>query len=161
MGLILAFKAFIKAFKDPKGAQLFVEGNASSTTVTSDLSHLRLLSHLQQSSRLIDFLKEDIDAFSDLQVGAAVRKIHRDCREVLEELVTIRPLRDEQEGTTIQILKGYDPDEIKLVGKIKGEPPFTGVLMHRGWKAQKRSLPKKITEHASEIICPAEIEIKS
>jgi hypothetical protein len=75
--------------------------------------------------------------------------------------VTIRPLKDEQEGSTVQVPKGYHPNEIKVVGKIKGEPPFTGVLIHRGWKAQKRSLPKKTGEQASEIICPAEVEIRA
>jgi hypothetical protein len=43
---------------------------------------------------------------------------------------------------------------------VKGEPPFTGTLVHRGWKVQKRSLPKKTAGQATEVICPAEIEIK-
>jgi hypothetical protein len=34
----------------------------------ADYSHLRLLGYLQQGSRLVDFLKEDISAFSDAQV---------------------------------------------------------------------------------------------
>jgi hypothetical protein len=128
---------------------------------TVDQSHLRLLNYLQQTSRLVDFIKEDIAGFNDAQVGAAVRKIHQDCAQALEELVTIRPLKDEQEGTTVQVPKGYNPAEIKVVGKVKGEPPFTGVLVHRGLKAQKRSLPKKTGEQTPEVICPAEVEIKS
>lgn len=161
MGLRLAFKAFIKAFKEPEKAQQFVEDTVPKQLETQDQSHLRLLNYLQQTSRLIDFIKEDIANFNDAQVGAAVRKIHQDCAQALEELVTIRPLKDEQEGTTIQVLKGYNPAEIKVVGKVKGEPPFTGVLVHRGWKAQKCSLPKKIGEQTSEVICPAEVEIKA
>jgi hypothetical protein len=93
-------------------------------------------------------------------VGAAVRKIHQDCAQLLEELVTIRSLREEQEGATVQVFKGYDPSQLKIVGKVKGEPPFSGILIHRGWKAHKRSLPKKIGEQTPDIICPAEIEIK-
>ena len=162
MGLGLAFKAFIKAFKEPEKAKQFVEETApKQVEAAGDQSHLRLLHYLQQSSRLVDFLKEDIGAFSDAQVGAAVRKIHQDCAQSLEELVTIRPLRDEQEGSIIQVPKGYNPAEIKLVGKVKGEPPFTGTLVHRGWKAQKRSLPKKTGEQTSEVVCSAEVEIKS
>lgn len=162
MGLGLAFKAFIKAFKEPERAQQFVDDTAAPKQLDiADQSHLRLLHDLQQASRLIDFLKEDIAAFSDAQVGAAVRKIHQDCAQAMEELVTIRPLKDEQEGSTVQVPKGYNPIEIKVVGKIKGEPPFTGILVHRGWKAQKRSLPKKTGEQISEVICPAEVEIKS
>lgn len=160
MGLGLAFKAFIKAFKEPEKAQQFVEEVATKQVEMLDQSHLRLLYYLQQNSRLIDFLQEDIHSFTDAQVGAAVRKIHQDCAKAVEDLVTIRPLRDESEGSTIQVPKGYNPAEMKVVGKVKGEPPFTGTLVHRGWKAQKRSLPKKIGEQMPEVICPAEIEIK-
>lgn len=162
MGLGVAFKAFIKAFKEPKKAQQFVEGASEPKQIEgTDQSHLRLLYYLQQSSRLVDFLKEDIGSFNDAQVGAAVRKIHQDCAQAIEELVTIRPLKDEQEGSTVQVPKGYNPAEIKVVGKVKDGPPFTGTLVHRGWKAQKRSLPKKTGEQTPEVICPAEVEIKS
>jgi Domain of unknown function (DUF2760) len=162
MGLGLACKAFIKAFKEPQKAQEFIEDRPPSKQLeVADQSHLRLLHYLQQTGRLIDFLKEDIGGFSDAQVGAAVRKIHEDCAQAIEELVTIRPLKDQQEGSTIQVPKGYDPTEIKVVGKVKGEPPFTGTLVHRGWKAQKRSLPKKTGEQTAEVICPAEVEIQS
>lgn len=160
MGLGLAFKAFFKALKEPEKAKFFLEDAAPKQLDVSDQSHLRLLAYLQQGGRLIDFLKEDLAAFSDAQVGAAVRKIHQDCAQSIEELVTIRPLRDEEEGASIQVPKGFNPAEFKVVGKVKGEPPFTGVLLHRGWKAQKRSLPKKSGEQAPEVICPAEVEIK-
>lgn len=161
MGLGIAIKAFFKAFKEPEKGRKFVEELPCKQVASSDSSHLRLLHYLQQESRLIDFLKEDIRSFDDAQVGAAVRKIHQDCGRVLEELVTIRPLKEEQEGSTVQVGKGYNPSEIKVVGKIKGEPPFTGTLMHKGWKAHKRSLPKLEGEAAYEVICPAEVEIKS
>lgn len=162
MGLGLAFKAFIKAFKEPEKTQQFIDGTDTPKQLDStDQSHLRLLNYLQQASRLVDFLKEDIRNFSDAQVGAAVRKIHQDCSQAIEELITLRPLKDEQEGSTVHVPKGYNPAEIKIVGNVKGEPPFTGILVHRGWKAQKRSLPKKIGVQTAEVICPAEVEIKS
>jgi hypothetical protein len=161
MKLGLAFKAFVKAFKEPEKAKQFVESQQATKQVEmTEASHLRLLYYLQQASRLIDFLKEDIKPFTDAQVGAAVRKIHQDAGQVLEELITIRPLMDEKEGVTVQVPKGYDPSEIKVIGKIKGEPPFSGTLVHRGWKAHKRSLPKKVGQQMAEVICPAEIEIK-
>lgn len=157
----LACRAFIKAWKDPAYTQLYLEGLLlKELPTTGDVSHLRLLYFLQQGSRLIDFLKEDITQFTDAQVGAAVRKIHQDSGKVLEELITIRPLRTENEGATITVSKGYDPSEIKLVGKVTGEPPFTGKLIHRGWKAHKRSLPKMVGEQLVEVVCPAEIEIR-
>jgi hypothetical protein len=165
MGLVLALKAFWKAWKEPQKGEQFLEDRLTPALTKpveeiKEVSHLRLLSYLQQSGRLIDFLKEDISAFNDAQVGAAVRKIHQDCAQLLEDLVTIRPLKTEQEGAPVQIPKGYNPMEIKVVGKVKGEPPFSGTLVHRGWKAHKRSLPKQIADFTTDVICPAEVEVK-
>lgn len=160
MRFLLAIKAFIKAWKEPAKAQIFLNESVKKQESTTDHSHLRLLALLQQSGRLIDFFKEELQEFSDAQIGAAMRQIHKDCGESLEKLVTIRPLMPEKEGSTITVPKGYDPAAIKISGKVKGDPPYTGVLVHQGWKAHKHSLPQKMGEYASEIICPAEIEIK-
>jgi len=156
----LACRSFVVAFKNPTGAQLFIEEKKPKVAESSDSSHLKLLYYLQHSARFIDFIKEDITSFDDAQIGAAVRKIHQDCAQALEELVTIRPLKDENEGMTVQIQKGYNSAEIKIVGNVKGEPPFSGTLIHRGWKAHKHSLPKKLGEITGAVICPAEVEIK-
>jgi hypothetical protein len=158
--LILAFKAFMKAWREPLKAQQFLLVSEQPKMDQADQSHLRLLAILQHSGRLVDFLKEDINEFSDAQVGAAVRKIHEECGKSLEEIVTIRPVMEEKEGAIVKVQPGYDPSSIKIVGKVKGEPPFTGTLMHKGWKAHKRSLPKKTGEQLSEVICPAEIEVR-
>lgn len=161
MGLLLACKAFIKALKDPKKAESFIASAPLQLPVreSADLSHLRLLTLLQQSSRLVDFLKEDIAAYSDAQVGAAVRKIHGDSSKCLEEVVTLRPVLEESEGAKITVPSGYDPSKIKVVGKVKGEPPFAGTLVHKGWKAHKRSLPKQVGEQTSDVVWPAEVEV--
>lgn len=166
MGLLLACKAFLKAWKNPEKGQRFVDGIEKTQPAPrqekpagAEQGHLRLLAILQQSSRLIDFFKEDLTGCTDAQVGAAVRKIHEDCRKKLEELVTIRPIFEEQEGAKVQISAGYDPTTIKLVGKVKAEAPFSGTLVHKGWKAHKRSLPKQLSESETDILCPAEIEV--
>ena len=159
MSIYLAFKAFVKAWKEPKKAEEFLTEQPKQLE-SADASHLRLLGILQQSGRLIDFLKEDVTGYTDDQIGAAVRKIHEDCGKSLEELVTIRPLMEEAEGATVRIPAGYDSAAIKVVGKVKGEPPYQGTLMHKGWKAHKRSLPKKANEQVSDVIFPAEVEIK-
>lgn len=159
--LKLAIKAFLKAWKHPDEAKRFIDNEGKcQKQPDGDHSHLRLLAILQHSGRLVDFIKEDIGGFSDAQVGAAVRKIHEECGKSLEELVTIRHVMDENEGTMVKVVQGYDPSTIKVVGKIKGEPPFTGILVHKGWKAHKRSLPKKIGEQSAEVICPAEVEVR-
>ena len=160
MRLLIAFKAFFKALREPEQAQQFLNDPCEiKETCSTDLSHLRLLALLQQSGRLIDFLKEDIKDFTDAQVGAAVRQIHQDCSKSIEELVTIRPLIPEKEGTTVTVPKDYDPSVMKVLGKVKGEPPYKGVVVHQGWKAHKHSLPKKMGEQANEVISPAEIEV--
>lgn len=159
MGLILACRAFLKAFKEPLKAEEFL-GDKPKEIEINDPAHLRLLAILQQSGRLIDFLKEDITDFSDDQIGGAVRQIHADCAKSLEEFVTIRAVREENEGSIVRVEKGYDPSLIKVVGKVNGEPPFSGILIHKGWKAHKKSLPKKIGKQNNDVICPAEVEIK-
>jgi len=165
MRLVTAFKAFFRAFKDPVIAEKLLELKAPEpkslpSTASGDYSHLRLLSLMQESSRLVDFLKEDLSSFDDAQIGAAARKIHEECGKCLEDLVTVRPLMEENEGSKITIPQDYDPSKIKVVGKIKGSPPYTGILVHKGWKAHKRSLPKKIGDQIAEVISPAEIEVR-
>lgn len=163
MSLVIAIKAFFAALKDPSRAEKFLlppPQKEKEVAPSADRSHLRLLSLLQDSSRLVDFLKEDLSAYDDAQVGAAARKVHEDCGKCLEEIVTVRPLMEEREGTKITVPHGYDASKIKVVGKVKGEPPFSGTLVHKGWKAHKLSLPKKIGEQIHEVICPAEIEIR-
>lgn len=154
---ILAIKAFLRAFKDPKGAEKFILGEE--TVVSSDASHLRFLALMQKTGRLVDFLKEDIEQFSDAQIGAAARKIHAECRQCLEDFVTLRPLFLENEGSTITVPSGYSVKEIKVIGNVKGEPPYQGILRHKGWKAHKLSLPKQFAEGETGIVHAAEVEI--
>ncbi len=161
MGLGIAFKAFFKALKNKKEAEKFVntEENLQIKEETTDHSHLRLLQLLQHSGRLVDFLQEDISGFNDAQVGAVVRKIHEGCRGSLEDFVTVRPLFDEQEGANVTIPENYDPAEVKVVGNVKGDAPYKGILRHRGWKAHKLSLPKQVGEIQQAVLAPAEVEL--
>jgi hypothetical protein len=168
MRLCIAVRAFLKAFQQPEEGKRFLDSKPQSnitTTTTanssaSEHSHLRLLGLMQESSRLVDFLKEDLSSFDDAQIGAAARKVHEECGKCLEEVVTVRPLMEEPEGTKVTVPPGYDTTKMKVVGKVKGQPPYTGTLIHKGWKAHKRSLPKQTGEHLPEVICPAEIEVR-
>lgn len=155
--LRLAIKAFFKVWKNPDLAK-GLEQKREEIPQKAAHSHLKILSMLQQSGRLIDFLKEDISSFSDEEVGACVRKIHADCAKFLEEAVTIRPVIEENEGQAIEISAHYDSDKIKLVGNV-GEAPFKGTVIHKGWKAHKLSLPK-YEANFGEILYAAEIEVK-
>ncbi len=81
MSLVNAFKAFFKALRQNEKKQPALEKKES----PAGASHLQLLALLQKQGRLIDFLKEDISAYSDAQIGGAVRKIHQECAKSLED----------------------------------------------------------------------------
>ena len=63
---------------------------------------------------------------------------------------------------TVQVPAGYAPDEYRLVGKIAGQAPFSGVLVHRGWKTDMVKLPQLLPSAPGRLpaIAPAEVELK-
>lgn len=119
----------------------------------------RILSLLQREGRLIDFLMEDISSFSDSQVGAAVKNLHKGCRKTIFEYMKIVPVSELEEGSMQSVEQGFDPSAIRLIGNIKGEPPFKGKVVHHGWKIADLSLPRQVGDHDNSIIAPAEIEL--
>lgn len=127
-----------------------------------DAEVVNFLSILQERGRFIDFLMGDVAGFSDAQVGAAARVMHEGCRAALRENFGISPTRDEKEGSTVTVPTGYAPDDYRLVGKISGEAPFTGTLIHHGWKADWVKLPRVARVGADKLptIAPAEVELR-
>ncbi len=71
----------------------------------------------------------------------------------------IAPLRTEDEGQRVRLEAGFDADEVKLVGDVRGEPPYAGVLRHRGWRASKLELPRIVGDHDPRVLAPAEVEL--
>ncbi len=124
-----------------------------------DEKAVQMLSILQKKGRLIDFLQEDISGYDDAQIGAAVRTIHKDCREAITEHMNIEPVMKEDEGCDIVIEEGFDPSVIRLTGNIVGSPPFKGVLRHNGWRVSKTDIPPLPKKQEPGIIEPAEVEI--
>ncbi|MBT3387935.1 MAG: DUF2760 domain-containing protein [Desulfobacula sp.] len=122
---------------------------------------LHSLSILQRDGRLLDFFDEDLSLYNDEQIGATVRSIQEDCKKTIKKYIDVKPVLDAEEGETIKIEPGFDIDAIKLVGNVSGEPPFEGVLKHRGWKAGKKEIPKLSDIQDSGIIIPAEVEIQN
>ncbi len=117
---------------------------------------------LQQKGRFVDFVMDDITPYSDTQVGAAARVVHQGCRAVMERYFSISPVHEGQEGEKIELPKGSNLDRYRLVGRVVGEPPFKGTVVHRGWKTVEVSLPRAVADRAleqQEIIAPAEIEV--
>jgi hypothetical protein len=123
---------------------------------------VHFLAMLQERGRLVDFLMDDINPYSDAQVGAAARVVHAGCRGILQEHFSINPVRTEQEGSMVQVPAEYSADEYRLVGKIVGSAPFSGMLVHRGWKTDMVKLPQLLRGTADQLpaIAPAEVEVK-
>jgi hypothetical protein len=120
---------------------------------------VQLLALLQRDGRLVDFLFEDIAGYPDDQVGAVVREVHASCREVLRRYVAVEPVIPGEEGRPATVDAGFDPASVKLVGTITGQPPFKGVLRHRGWRVARVELPALPEGVGRRVVAPAEVEI--
>lgn len=120
---------------------------------------LQLLGLLQREGRLLDFLMEDMGSYPDADIGAAARVVHDQCRTALLEHVQVARIRAEDEGSSVSVPVGFSASEIRLVGQVAGQPPFSGVLTHAGWRAQSISLPKLSDGHDVRVLAPAEVEL--
>ena len=120
---------------------------------------LQLLSLLQKDARFIDFIKEDITSYSDADIGVAARVVHTGCNKVINDYFTLNTVRAEQEGSKITLAKGFNASEARLTGNIVGQAPFTGSLVHKGWKVTDIRLPKLTQGHNAKIIAAAEVEL--
>jgi hypothetical protein len=157
----LAFKAFFSTLKSGAPAEAETKKIAKAVEIKPARSEaLTLLAALQREARLVDFLMEPLDGYSDQQVAAAVRDIQSDSRKVLERMFALKPLRTENEGANITVPAGFDAAAFKLTGNVAGEAPYTGELMHPGWTASKLDLPVwQGTDSSANIVAPAEIEL--
>ncbi|MBA2483163.1 MAG: DUF2760 domain-containing protein [Nitrosomonas sp.] len=122
-------------------------------------SALQLLGLLQQEGRFIDFIEEDVTQFSDAEIGAAVRVVHNGCRKALHDHMTTEHVRTEQEGSRVTLPAGFDASAIRITGNVTGKPPFSGTIIHRGWRVKKITLPKLTEGHDVTVLAPAEIEL--
>ena len=123
--------------------------------------YLHLLSMFQQEGRLLDLLSEDLSAYGDEQIGAAVRSVLADCQHTLNKYLSPRAVIDAAEGDNYTVEPGFDPSLIKLTGNVTGDPPFTGVVRHQGWQAERVELPTLSGARGLHVLAPAEIEIIS
>jgi hypothetical protein len=123
---------------------------------------LQLLNIFQRDSRLIDFLMEDIGAYADDQIGAAVRTLHADCKASLTRHFTLAPVIDGVEGTFQKqdAAKTPDPNRIKLIGNVPASGKVAGgTLRHRGWMVTSTNLPP-LGKQDLTIVAPAELEVE-
>jgi hypothetical protein len=120
---------------------------------------LQLLGLFQRDARFIDFVEEDIAGYSDADIGAAARLVHDGCRTTLREHFTIRPVREEAEGSRVTLAEGFDATAIRLTGNVVGKPPFSGNISHRGWRVEDVRLPMLTKTHDATVLAPAEVEL--
>ena len=122
---------------------------------------LTLLATLQREARFIDFIEESLAGYSDAQIGAVARDVHRDCAAVIKRLFELRPAVVQEEGSQMELSAGFDAGRFRLTGKVTGDPPFRGRLVHPGWEATKCELPTwSGSQDSARVIAPAEVEIK-
>ena len=122
---------------------------------------LSLLAALQREARFVDFVQEPLGNYSDAQIGAAARDVHRDCGKVLTRLFALEPVLTEQEGAEVEVPAGFDSGQYRLIGNVSGEPPFRGRMVHHGWKATICELPAwSGSKNAARIVAPVEVELK-
>lgn len=120
---------------------------------------LQLLALLQRESRFVDFLQEDIAAYSDADVGGAARLLHGGARKVLMDTFDLEAVRTEAEGSRLTLPAGFDAAAVRVTGNVVGQPPFTGTLQHKGWRATAVRLPALTAGHDTRVIAPAEVEL--
>lgn len=121
---------------------------------------LQLLAILQREGRFIDFLQEDVAAFSDAEVGAAARVVHEGCKRGLSDYIELASVRSESEGEAVTLESGFDAARTRLTGNVVGEPPFRGTLAHHGWRVMRIRMPKLADGHDPTIVAPAEVEVQ-
>lgn len=120
---------------------------------------VHMLALLQRDGRLVDFLTEDVAAFSDADIGAAARVVHEGCKKALGHAVDLVPVRDEDEGARVTVPADFDPSAVLLTGNVTGEAPYTGTLAHAGWRATAVRLPAVSDTRDAGIIAAAEVEL--
>ena len=132
------------------------------TKAPAEAEVVSLLGVFQEKGRLIDFLMDDIAAYGDAQVGAAARVVHQGCKSVLAEHFEISPVSTAKEGSSVTVPTDAPSGFYSLSGKVSGEGPYTGKLVHKGWKADKVKLPRivNLDKNSLPAIAPAQVEVK-
>lgn len=157
---IISLYLFGLAAKTKQVSQVVKESQVSDTSNGSGLV-LYFLSLLQEKGRLLDFVMDDIAAYSDEQVGRVARVVHQGVKDVLDETMKIEPVHSGNEGDTISVAKDFNVVTCRLVGNHSAQPPFSGKVLHRGWKAKKISLPTSVGKALadSDVVQPMELEV--
>jgi hypothetical protein len=133
---------------------------AASAPAPSRSEALTLLATLQREARLVDFLQEPLDGYSDAQIGAAVRDVHRHAAEVIERLFALEPVAAGEEGSQVEAPPGEGATRFHLIGNVGAAGARSGSLRHKGWQATRCQLPLWTGDEAAKlVVAPAEVEL--
>lgn len=169
--LILALVLFVGLIKKPAAATVDTaappsvpaaptpKARVSLLKDSTPDSALQLLAVLQQEARFLDFVHEDLGSYSDADIGAAARVVHTGSAKAIASYFSLAPIRSEEEESQLTLEPGFDASEVRLTGNVVGSAPFTGTLVHRGWKATQVRLPQLAKGHDARILAPAEVEL--
>jgi hypothetical protein len=159
-----AWQAFRRVLGDPAVAAkvqplLGPAAPAEQKPAKRSAEPLRLLTLLQREGQLVDFLMQDIQSFTDEQVGAFAREMHRKARGVIQTHLVIEPVMPQNEGDTVQVPPGFDPSAVRLFGNLTGQPPFNGTLKHAGWRVKDLKVPTPPEGQDEFVLAPAEVDL--
>jgi hypothetical protein len=161
--LVLSFRAGPKATSASTAAPAPTPATLPPPVIATNQAETEIVAFfalLQDKGRLVDFLMEDLTAYDDARVGAAARVVHQGCGEVLKEYFKITSVSEAEEGSPVVVPAGYAADQYRMIGKLGGDPPFTGKLVHKGWKTEYVKLPRITKTDRLPAIAPAEVEIE-
>src|SRR3569833_2117679 len=137
-----------KAVDSPKVVERVVErviekpAPKASTAASQREGALALLAREQREGRFVDFISEQIDGADDADIGAAVRAVHRGCKEVFDQILSLEPVMPGEE-------------------EAKVDAPYKGTLRHHGWRAGETKLPSLAEGVDRSVIAPAEVELSA
>jgi hypothetical protein len=159
-----AWQAFRRVLGDPAVAAkvqplLGPAAAAEQKPAKRSAEPLRLLTLMQREGQLVDFLMQDVQGFTDEQVGAFAREMHRKARAVLQSHLVIEPVMPQNEGETVVVPPGFDPSAVRLFGNLTGQPPFRGTLKHAGWRVKDIKIPTPPEGQDEFVLAPAEVDL--
>ncbi len=157
--LALLIAMFARTAAKPAVAEAVKPSPAAVPQNQAQAEVVTLLGVFQEKGRLIDFLMEDITPHTDAEVGMVARAVHQGCKAALNEHFHIEPISPAGEGASITVPVGYAADEFRLVGNLAGEAPFTGKLVHQGWRTTSVKLPRILQTDRLPPIAPAQVEV--
>lgn len=122
---------------------------------------IQLLALLQEKGRLIDFLMDDVSRFDDTKVGAAARVVHQGCAEVLKEYFEISKVHEGADNAKVTLRRNFRRGDYSLSGNVGDKPPYTGRLVHPGWKVDNIHLPELKPRKGGTWppVAPAQVEV--